>query len=92
MKFTEQYIKMCDCEEVQENKRKQLFHFPYQHHIQSWIFQYGNCQYKLLKDFYDWCTEQKDKLKACTMEEMWLQFYMWRDHYKIWDGKKWIKE
>ena len=26
-----------------------------------------------------------------SMEQYWLAFYMWENHQKIWDGKKWVK-
>ncbi|GAJ17438.1 unnamed protein product [marine sediment metagenome] len=27
-----------------------------------------------------------------TMEGLWLAFYMWKKHGKIWDGKEWVEE
>lgn len=110
MNFTDQYIKMCDCDEVQAHKKSfaerqvpvmpkdylKVLYIPYQHDLQSLIFQYGSCQYKLLTDFYEWCKEYRDNdidmVKGCTLEELWLMFYMWRDHQKIWNGEKWVKE
>jgi len=93
--FTNQYYIMCDCNDVQSHGFGPA-RLPLQHDVQSWIFQYGSCQYKLLTDFYEWCKEYRKTdikmVKGCTLEELWLMFYMWRDHYKIWDGKKWIKE
>ena len=26
-----------------------------------------------------------------SIEQYWLAFYMWKNHQKIWDGKKWVK-
>lgn len=27
-----------------------------------------------------------------SMEQLWLAYYMWEYHKKIWDGKKWVVE
>ncbi len=101
MNFTDKYIKMCDCDEVQRH-RPEMFvlesmrpasHFvPYQHEVQSLIHSYVNCAFRLLQDFYHWCEAKQDYVKGATFEELWLMFYMWREHYKVWDGDKWIKE
>jgi len=91
MTFSEEYKKMCDCEEVQCCGFGPC-KIPNQSEVQNWIFQYGSCQYKLLSDMYEWATENRPCMKGRSMEEMWLMFYMWRDHSKVWDGQKWVKE
>ena len=96
---------MCDCEEVQDKNpylpvQATSCSFdvflaetwtPHQHHVQSWIWQYGNCDYRLLMDFSYWCESFGDAAKGRSLEEMWLMYYMWREHYKTWDGEKWVK-
>ena len=102
MNFTDQYIKMCDCEEVQNHiclKSDSIIIFrptlPKQHETQSWIKSYVNCAFRLLQDFYYWCAVQRkehiERVKGATMEELWLMFYMWREHYKVWDNDEWVQ-
>lgn len=76
---------------------RQTFIFtPFQYQIQQLIRQYGSCEFKLLQDFYNWCIVQRkeriEMVKGRSMEELWLMFYMWREHYKLWDGEKWVNE
>ena len=134
MNFTDQYIKMCNCEEVQEHRygaamqNKVLYcgdHYkdfrcalsyvyaleednattgnfsyyitwlPLQYQIQQLIKSYVNCAYRLLQDFYYWCAVQRkehiERVKGASMEELWLMFYMWREHYKIWENGEWVQ-
>ena len=120
MNFTDQYIKMCNCEEVQKcapagYKIREMYidqcmvccgdkdglyyetytFVPYQHDIQSMIRSYVNCAYRLLQDFYYWCGIQRkehiERVKGATMEELWLMFYMWREHYKVWENGEWVQ-
>lgn len=78
------------------NDCERMVVFPYQHQIQQQIFQYGSCSFKKLQDFYNWCIvqrkERENSIKGRSMEELWLMFYMWREHYKLWDGEKWVDE
>jgi hypothetical protein len=39
---------------------------------------------ELVNEFYIW-NEQN-----FSAEQLWLAFYMWEKHEKIWDGKKWV--
>ena len=75
---------------------KKVLWLPFQYQIQQMIHQYGSCSFKLLQDFYNWCIVQRkeriETIKGCTLEELWLMFYMWREHYKIWNGERWIEE
>ena len=68
---------------------------PLQHQIQQLIKSYVNCAYRLLQDFYYWCALQRknhiERVKGATMEELWLMFYMWREHYKVWDNDEWVQ-
>ena len=106
MNFTDQYIKMCDCEEVQKGAppkgvsglelvRWSPLYRPNQDQVQSWIKSYVNCAYRLLQDFYYWCAVQRkehiERVKGATMEELWLMFYMWREHYKVWENGEWVQ-
>ena len=51
----------------------------------------------LLIRFYDTIhgTDPEDRdfywTQFNTFEQLWLTFYMWSKHYKIWDGNKWIQ-
>jgi len=107
MNFTDQYIKMCDCEEVQKGAppkgvtgvlelvRWSPLYRPNQDQVQSWIKSYVNCAYRLLQDFYYWCAVQRkehiERVKGASMEELWLMFYMWREHYKVWENGEWVQ-
>ena len=86
MNFTDQYIKMCDCEEVQKHfclRTEDVIILnpclPDQHDIQTWIKSYVNCSYRLLQDFYYWCALQRknhiERVKGVSMEELWQFTY-----------------
>ena len=131
MNFPKEYIKQCDCAEVQGHfESKNLlyedqcifyskeyskvmdihsdFHsgfnlkndggyiwLPYQHQIFDMIYHYA-CDLKLSQDFYLWTNWQKKLdskfIRDKTLTQLWLMFYMWREHEKLWDGEKWINE
>ena len=68
---------------------------PTQTQTQKRIRSYVNCAFRLLQDFYYWCALQRknhiERVKGVSMEELWLMFYMWREHYKVWDNDEWVQ-
>jgi len=104
----EEYTAMCNCPEVQgrinDKMRDMRFDMsvdrvwlPTQRQIQDFIYRL-TCEYRLMQDFYYWAARVRqshlDMVKDRTMEQLWLQFYMWREHEKVWDGEeqKWVDE
>jgi len=139
MDTSEQYIKMCDCEEVQgpwkpgrgdwmykhvdhlPKDDPRFYHFDYgthpiledgeicaAHHvrmykdtsvflprqdqIQEWL---GPIE---LHELLDICSEPRGIMwkalheYAESFEQLWLAFYMYEKHGKVWNGEKWVKE
>lgn len=41
--------------------------------------------------FHNWFLDNAKIDIGTTMEQLWLAFYMHKEHGKIWDGEKWIK-
>lgn len=126
MDTSPEYIKMCDCKEVQKQYKRQegdvLYYrngksshrhrlgepdhlvnksawifLPRQDQIQEMIYRLV-CDYRVLQDFATWCMAQRHKdmklIKDRTLEQLWLMFFMWRTHYKLWDynNQGWIDE
>lgn len=142
MDTSEQYIKMCDCLEIQEKwkpeegdfyvplgkdylnghgsidvvsgvraireeKRieyltggiyERLAWLPRQDQIQEIL---GWHMIKAMSFFSDFFQEEmieqvgignqpKKNPKFNSMEQLWLAFYMYEKHQKLWDGKKWV--
>ena len=85
----------CGCTSFWNNNNNEFLFCPYQHQVQSLIKSYVNCAYRLLQDFYYWCAVQRkehiERVKGATMEELWLMFYMWREHYKVWENGEWVQ-
>ena len=131
MDISEEYIKMCDCGEVQGqwNKKDNEYSISYENK-DIWISHEGNFTYKSdiwlptqaqiqailylpndkglpmkLAQFAGWAdvffwhkegSPYPNKgyriANFCeSWEQLWLAYYMWQEHLKIWDGKKWVK-
>ena len=66
---------------------------PRQDQIQEMI---GYDQPLLLDEFYKFTQRRHPTfanyaVSMGSMEQLWLLFYMFENHQKIWDGKKWVK-
>jgi len=119
MDTSQEYIKMCDCKEVQKSyydidevdhftifdKEKKIMYWrsryttdqlmiyevwvPHQDQLQNMIYHLA-CDYRMLQDFYYWCQvnrmddRTRYRIKGMSLEQLWLQFYMWREHEKVW--------
>jgi len=46
---------------------------------------------KFTKRLAEFADSDDYNMTAQTMEQLWLAFYMFEKHKKIWDGKKWVK-
>lgn len=132
MDKTEQFIKMADCPEIQEQKPKggneiscYITSLPLHVHISKygdywegskhliWLPRQDQIQEMMRADkedkFSNWLLKleefthiiqpwdipiDKSGLKTIgwleTWEQLWLAFYMWGKHKKIWDGEKWL--
>ena len=126
MDTSEQYIKMCDCPEIQDKweqsqagdfyfMRDSLFHptkitgnyngdgwkllprttnygwLPRQDQIQELVFgKFDNPIYKaeLFVAFHrTWLW-----VDFTSMEQLWLTYYMFQKHEKVWNGEEWEKK
>jgi len=90
-----EFQKMCNKIDSKMFERFEVNIHPSQECIQRAIYRLG-CDWKLLQDFYYWCALKRQKnieaIKNKTLNELWLMFYMWREHGKLWDGEKWVEE
>jgi len=107
MDTSEEYIKMCDCPEIQE----QMFDFEDGHNNDNsaysgkivdgghlvWLPRQDQIQemfktapFVLAGDFdkkmENYITGNPDNW---SFEMLWLAFYMYECHQKVWNGKKW---
>ena len=96
MDTSETYIKMCSCNEIQENTAYLLdgndfrspdgIWLPRQDQLQEmvdisdWRFKLVNCASFLADNFGSFA----------TMEQLWLAFVMKEKYHKIWNGEDWI--
>jgi hypothetical protein len=99
---TEEYAIMCNCPEVQGARDSEAWYagdtwLPSQRQIQDMIHRL-TCEFRLMQDFYYWAARVRsghlDMIKDRTMEQLWLMFYMWREHEKVWDKEqvRWVDE
>lgn len=130
MDTSEQYIKMCDCPEIQEQWiLKDGDWMGSEHgvasvnHINENDEYYSSVKFQLIKEGFRWLPRQdqtQEMMPECKcyvcliervhkflednldgmfeagiergMEQLWLAFYMWEKHKKIWNGKEWLKK
>jgi len=108
MDTSETYVKMCNCDDVQDNVdkvvnvEKSYFVFmegqdeflswlPTQDEIQRIMFgEFDNPIY-IAEQFVDFHRKWL-WLDLTSMEQLWLVFYMYEKHKKIWYRKKWLKK
>jgi len=125
MDTSKEYIKMCNCEEVQAEhysrgvrtgdyifngkvvevweiasnwvlQERDLW-IPRQDQIQemvqgSWWCSFCNISYWIEKHFPYAIDEIHPEVLLTSYEQLWLAFYMYEKHNKIWDGGKWEEE
>ena len=105
MDTSREYIKMCDCPEIQGTihdwrdrkswsalieERDEFIWLPRQDQIQDML------QPIELHELLDMCGNGSGIMwealheYADSFEQLWLAFYMSEKHHKIWDGKKWV--
>lgn len=102
MDTSKEYIKMCDCPEIQEVREKyedsNSFYvnnnidnawLPRQDQLQDLLGLTDHTGVDLfdLNFFQKYVEHRWEKFK--TMEQLWLAFYMIHEKYKTWDGKEW---
>lgn len=94
----EEYRMMCECPQVQQGKPRgyERFWLPSQEQIQDMIHRF-TCDFRLMQDCYYWCakTRQADlpRIKDKSFEQLWLQFFMWREHEMVWTkDMRWCNE
>lgn len=90
MDNTKEYAEMCTCQEIKDK----FDHLPGQDEIQNLIFTVA-CEYRMLQDFAAWLLIQRSKdinNVRKTLEKLWLEYYMWQDHNKLWVKGKWVNE
>ena len=119
MDTSKEYIKMCDCPEIQGKIKYDRCSFwarplingkysvwcgyhsprdiwlPRQDQIQEMIktniLDLLNKFYKYVFDDLSWMFNKDHTIKFNSMEQLWLAFYMYEKHGKIWNGEKWLK-
>ena len=105
MDTSEQYIKMCDCPEIQDNRKQ---------HMEDW----GDFCHPTRKGEFIWLPRQdqlqrmvqepmdldfteaeflfhefaKKPCRLASMEQHWLAFVMHELHKLKWNGSEWVKE
>lgn len=111
MDTLEQYIKMCDCEEIQDyapiiypdlgegknyygyittDKISRKIWLPYQDQIQEMFFgKKINLRHSDIVDGFYKFYRTAYATEFNSMEQLWLAFYMYEKHQKVWDGGKW---
>jgi hypothetical protein len=123
MDTSKEYIKMCDCPEIQEHRKHDggdwlctpedghswatwqkvhgkseeeirkfmdgLLWLPRQDQIQEMLGITSHSCITLANKFAEFCCTDGDE---SSMEQLWLAFYMYEEHKKVWDGKKWGKK
>ena len=68
---------------------------PLQHQIQKMLGDFNGINI-LINQFYVFCLEKSYKANYLatayfnSMEQLWLAFYMWEKHGKVWNGEEWI--
>ena len=84
-----------------ENPLKDFTWLPRQDQIQEmmggniedvFLGRMGNGEFDELDRFVDFFYENYSMHSIDSMEKLWLAFYMYEKHSKIWDGEKWVKE
>ena len=75
------------------NYCKSITWLPTQHQLQDLIYRLV-CDFKVLQDFYYWAAltrrDHVERIKGRSLEQLWLQFYMWREHEKVWKDGEWV--
>lgn len=59
--------------------------------VETNILDLLNKFYKYVFDDLSWMFNKDSIIKFKSMEQLWLAFYMYEKHQKIWDGEKWLK-
>ena len=110
MDTSKEYIKMCDCPEIQlkEGEHAGVYSFYNYDSVPSIWFPRQDQIQEMMKDHFELgdimepfiflathilseLSEDNHYQKAKTPEQLWLAFYMFEKHGKVWDGEKWLK-
>ena len=98
MDTSETYIKMCDCEEIQEGTAYLLdgsdfrtpngIWLPRQDQLQEMVSYIGDT-WVIEQYFHNYLHSIYTHERKDSMEQLWLAFVMKEKHNKVWDGDKW---
>lgn len=88
------HLYMCNVEEWTPRKQDLRFYIwlPHQGQIQEML---GMANDILLDNFNEFLSCYFSRIairENFSMEQLWLMFYMHKNHNKIWDGENWVKE
>lgn len=81
-----------------DGKTARRINLPTQDQIQEMMADNEGCSLTAIAEFSRWIAYNADNPKPHyndafdTGEQLWLAFYMHRNHSLSWDGEKWIKE
>ncbi len=103
MDISETYIKMCDCEEMQQDTAYLLdgsdfrtpsgTWLPRQDQLQEMAFSNtSGTDHKMIRElnvFYDYWDENGIPTIFFSWEQLWLAFVMKERYDKTWNGKEW---
>ena len=66
---------------------------PMQDQIQEMLIMDYDNAYTLEDCFHEYCSKRVINYWIdASVEQLWLAFYMWEKHGKVWNGKKWVKK
>ena len=108
MDTSKEYIKMCDCEEIQTNREYHATNkdfwdndriwLPRQDQLQEMLFpkikedEDITARHKIRVKYYYWYLLDGIEHKSMSGEQLWLAFVMKEKFNKTWKGKDWIED
>ncbi len=105
MDTSKEYIKMCDCEEIQNewtrqagdfysiNREDVSVYFGMDDSYMMWLPRQDQLQEMIKLDTYEWIkkcwSEVQTEPLPLSMEKLMLEIVMWEKHSAMWTGSEW---